>query len=116
MVEPRPARGLFADHPGGSGSALRSELGGLDGPLYGLCALWRPRVLDLGQWWGLYLECMRSGVYPLRHRSQAHGKYERRKLLELDGNALQCPTPLVRLPILLNDHARGVRAGPSNLY
>jgi hypothetical protein len=56
MVEPYPARRLLADHPGGRGGAIGSQLGGLDGALYGLSALWRPRVLDLGQWWGLYLQ------------------------------------------------------------
>ena len=42
MVEPHYARWLLADYTGGSGSALGSQLGGLDGPLYGLSALWRP--------------------------------------------------------------------------
>jgi hypothetical protein len=64
-VESHHARRLLADHPGWSGGAIGSQLGGLDGPLYGLSALWRPRVLDLGQRWGFYLQCIRSGVHAL---------------------------------------------------
>src|SRR4029450_5475678 len=116
MVEPHHFGWLLTDHAGRGGGAHGSQLGGADGPLYGLSALWGPPDVHLRQRWRLHLQRVRSRLYPLADGSSADGEYQRGKLSELDGNTFQCAAPLVRLPVLLNDDTRGVRARPPNLY
>ena len=49
LVEPDHPRRLFAHHAGGRRGPIRGELGGPDGALYRVSALWGPRPLDFGQ-------------------------------------------------------------------
>ena len=45
MVEPHHLGWLLTDHAGRGGGTHGSQLGGADGPLYRLSALWRPQAL-----------------------------------------------------------------------
>jgi len=45
MVEPHHLGWLLTDHAGRGGGPHGSQLGGLDGALYGVSALWRPQAL-----------------------------------------------------------------------
>jgi len=47
MVEPHHLGWLLTDHAGWGGGAYGSQLGGPDGPLYRLSALWRPLSVHL---------------------------------------------------------------------